>query len=112
MPDSADLPVVHGLEFRSLLILALLKRGAPMHVRELAEAVEREGFAPPGRPGKAVSDALRWEMNLGRARRLGRGTYVAGHVANVTRQRMLARVARMRSRGVHPGRKPGRDRAA
>ncbi len=96
MNNHADLPVIRGLQLRSVLVLALLGRNQPMSVAELVQAVERAGFAPPGRPGKSVADALRWEIRRGRVRRLGRDKYLAGYIASVTRHRMRARVARMR----------------
>lgn len=86
-------PVLRGLRLRSMLVLLLLERDRPMTVSELVKAVEGNGFALAGRPGKAVADALRWEVGRGRAGRLGPGIYQAGYVAKVTRHRMRARVA-------------------
>ncbi|MEY2422285.1 MAG: hypothetical protein QOI95_2352 [Acidimicrobiaceae bacterium] len=90
--------VVRGLELRSLLVLTLLGRSSqPVSVWELAEAVGEAGFAFRGRPGKAIADALRWEVARGRVVRADRGMYVAGYVAKVTRHRMRGRVAEMRN---------------
>lgn len=101
MYDDDDRPRARGLLLRSLLVLVLdARRGsAPMTVPELVEAAEQAGFAFSGRPGKAVSDALRWELERGRARRVGRGRYAAGYVAKSTRHRMQARVSAWRLGG-------------
>jgi len=97
-----ELPLIRGLDLRSLLVLILLRQGRPMVVAELVAAVTASGFALAGRPGKAVSDALRWEMGRGRVRREGRATYCPGYVAKVTRHRMQSRVAQTRNRGGTP----------
>ena len=101
MDSDNDLPVIRGLQLRSVLVLALLGRDRPMAVADLVRAVEEAGFSPPGRPGKSVADALRWEVRRGRVRRMGRDKYAGGYVANVTRHRMRARVARMRTGEVY-----------
>ncbi len=100
--ETADPPVIRGLALRSLLVLILLRRGAPSTVGQLAAEVETAGFALAGRPGKTVSDALRWEMGRGRARRVEAGLYGPGYVAKVTRHRMKLRVAETRNRGGTP----------
>ncbi|HUR49435.1 MAG TPA: hypothetical protein VMY88_07940 [Acidimicrobiales bacterium] len=101
MTNSHERPVIRGLELRYVLVLALLGWKAPLSVAELVAAVERAGFSPPGRPGKAVADALRWEVRRGRVLRAGRDKYIVGYVAKVTRYRMQTRVARMRTHGVY-----------
>jgi hypothetical protein len=85
--------ILRGIELRSLLVLVLLERRRAMTVAELVDAVDRRGFALDGRPSKAVSDALRWEVGRGRVVGVRRGVYRPGHVAKVTRHRMQARVA-------------------
>ena len=64
----------------------------------MVTAVERSGFALAGRPGKAIADALRWEVERGRVVRRERGVYAVGYVAKVTNHRMRARVAEMWNR--------------
>lgn len=91
-------PVVRGLELRSVLVLVLLQRGRPTAVPDLVAAVERWGFTFAGRPSKEVADALRWEVRRGRAVRLDRGLYGPGYVAKVTRHRMRRRLADLRRR--------------
>jgi hypothetical protein len=77
---------------RSMLVLALRRHGGPMRVSDLVDALARQGVAPPGRPGKAVSDALRWEVRRGRVRQMGRSTYVIGYVAKSSAWHMRQRV--------------------
>ena len=102
MDAAKELPHIRGLDLRSLLVLILLRQGRPMVVAELVAGVTASGFALAGRPGKAVSDALRWEMGRGRVRREGRAKYGPGYVAKSTRHRMRSRVAQTRNRGGTP----------
>ncbi|HUP86706.1 MAG TPA: hypothetical protein VM143_13665 [Acidimicrobiales bacterium] len=102
-PTTELAPRLAGLDLRSALVFLLLDRGRPIPLAELDARIRRAGFDVEGRPGKAVSDALRWEVARGRVRRLGRGIYGPGVVAKVTKHRMRARVAatpnRARTRG-------------
>jgi hypothetical protein len=93
-----------GLDLRSALVVLLLDRGRPMPLAEMDARLRRAGFVLAGRPGKAVSDALRWEVARGRVRRLGRGIYGPGVVAKSTKHRMRARVATTRNRAREPRR--------
>lgn len=97
--------VVRGKELRWVLLVVLLDRRRPMEVAEMVAAVERMGFALDGRPGKAVADALRWEVDRGRVTRRERGVYAIGSVAKVTNYRMRARVAEMWNRRNLPDRR-------
>lgn len=90
VPD--DLVEVRGTELRYLLVVVLSDAGAPLSLAEIGRRVTLRGFAVSGRPGKAISDALRWEVRRGRARRLTRGTYGPGKVAKQTRWRMRQRL--------------------
>ena len=56
-----------------------------MTVSELVDCLDHLECTPAGRPGKVVSDALRWEMRRGRVRRIGRGRYAAGRIPRSTR---------------------------
>ncbi|MEI7755783.1 MAG: hypothetical protein WCJ32_15300, partial [Actinomycetota bacterium] len=51
----------------------LLQLCGPSTVDELVTALRQWGFTVDGRPSKTVSDALRWEMEHDRVRRIGRG---------------------------------------
>jgi hypothetical protein len=53
-------------------------------IPDLIETLEYQGFGIPGRPSKMISDALRWEMRMGRARRLRRGLYGPGQMPRST----------------------------
>jgi hypothetical protein len=83
---------IGGLRLRELLVLTLLRDGAPMTVSALVAAVHERGFRIEGRPGKVVSDQLRYELARGRAHRVGRGVYVAGTVTRQARWRMQRRI--------------------
>jgi hypothetical protein len=63
---------VRGIELRYVLAMYLAQHG-PMTIYKLIDALEHQNFAIPGRPSKAVSDALRWEVRRGRVCRLRRG---------------------------------------
>jgi hypothetical protein len=61
-----------GIELRYALTLHLAQQG-PATIAELIDALTYHGFSVGGRPSKAVSDALRWEIGRGRVNRLARG---------------------------------------
>jgi hypothetical protein len=54
---------VSGTDPRYLLTAYLFDHG-PATVDELVDALAYHGFRLLGRPSKAVSDALRWELSL------------------------------------------------
>ena len=82
-----------GIVLRSALVLVLLDRGGPTTVRELVSELGRCGVVTLGRPSKAISDALRWEVGRGRVRRVSRSTYVIDRVSRQTAWRMRRRLA-------------------
>lgn len=92
------LPVASGRELRALLVLALLDSDRPLTVPQLVAAVERRGFSFAGRPGKEVSDALRWEVRRGRVWRASRGQYAAGSVAKSSRHDLRRRSAALQDK--------------
>jgi hypothetical protein len=63
-----------------------------MSVAALVTAVRARGFSIQGRPGKVVSDQLRYEVSRGRVVRVGRGLYSAGRVTRQARWRMQRRI--------------------
>jgi hypothetical protein len=85
-----------GIELRYVLTMQLLHEG-PATVAEMIEALRRQGFCFRGRPSKAVSDALRWEMGRGRVRRLGRGRYGPSSIPRGTEYRIHQRVLALRA---------------
>jgi hypothetical protein len=90
-----DLDLVSGIDLRRLLTL-YLKRHKVMTVKELVAALAADGYGPYGRPSKAVSDALRWEIPWGRVKRLRRGVYAFGRLPRSTEYRMRKGLEYMR----------------
>jgi hypothetical protein len=86
-----QLLTVSGADLRYLLTAYLVDHG-PATVDELIDALAYHGFHPSGRPSKAVSDALRWEVAHGRAVRLRRGHYRPGSMSRAVQHRIVRRV--------------------
>ena len=86
---------LHGIELRYVLTMQLSQNG-PATIIELIEALGRHRFFVRGRPSKALSDALRWEIARGRVRRLGRGLYAPGFIPHATEYRIINRVRALR----------------
>ena len=86
---------LRGIELRYTLTMQLFRHG-PATIAELAGALAFHGFAVGGRPSKAISDALRWEMAHGRVRRLGRGRYGPGWMPRGTEHRIHNRTLALR----------------
>ncbi|CPR08769.1 hypothetical protein BN971_01354 [Mycobacterium bohemicum DSM 44277] len=87
--------IIHGIELRYVLTMHLARNG-PATVAEMVDALSRQGFRVRGRPSKAVSDALRWEMGRGRVRRIGRGLYGPRGIPRSTEHRIHLRVLALR----------------
>jgi hypothetical protein len=87
---------LHGIELRYVLTLHLFQHGAAT-VTELIDVLGWHGFCVPGRPSKAVSDALRWEIGRGRVRRLRRGLYGPAYMPHATEYRIINRVRALRT---------------
>lgn len=87
---------LRGIELRYVLTMHLLLHG-PATVAELITVLDWHGFRVRGRPSKAVSDALRWELARGRVYRRGRGRYVPGYVPRATEHRIHQRVLALRA---------------
>ena len=87
---------IRGLRLRELLVLILVEQAGPMTVAQLVAAVDARNFSIEGRPGKVVSDQLRYELARSRVRRVGRGLYVAGTVTRQARWRMQRRISTLR----------------
>lgn len=84
---------IFGTELRYALIALLKSEGVVMRPAELVAGLDRLGFCVAGRPGKTVSDALRWEVRRGRVGHLGRGRYVVGRVPPTSWRRIRLRLA-------------------
>jgi hypothetical protein len=87
--------LLRGIELRYVLTMQLSQNG-PATVVELIDELDRHGFCTRGRPPKAVSDALRWEIARGRVRRLGRGVYAVAYIPHSTEYRIINRVRALR----------------
>ena len=82
-PEEAA-PLDASRRIRYVLTLHLLSSEREVELPELVEVATRAGCRFPGRPGKVVSDALRWEVRRGRVVRSGRGRYRAGRMPRST----------------------------
>jgi hypothetical protein len=88
--------ILRGIELRYVLTRHLQLSG-PMTVAALVEDLEDCGFGFVGRPSKAVSDALRWEVERDRVRRLRRGRYGPGAMPRSTEHHIRKRVQALRA---------------
>lgn len=70
------------LRYRLTLLLQDVRR--PMTVSEIVDELRRLGVDVPGRASKTISDALRWEIRKGRARRTAPATYAFGWMPEST----------------------------
>ena len=96
-PPASDAPVIRGRHLRYLVVLVLDRSGLDLSPSEIDDRIRRAGFRSPGRPGKAVSDALRWAVANGQVRKVRRGRYAARHVTKQTRHRYRRRIAAHRT---------------
>jgi hypothetical protein len=88
--------VLRGVELRYSLTMHLMHHGRAT-VNEMIEDLRARNFSVRGRASKAVSDALRWEIERGRVNRLGRGLYGPGEVPRSTEYRIRQRVLDLRA---------------
>ncbi|WP_158019305.1 hypothetical protein [Mycobacterium basiliense] len=88
--------MLRGIELRYVLTMHLSQQG-PATITEMIDVLAWHGFAVPGRASKAVSDALRWEVQRGRVYRLGRGRYGSAYIPRSTEYRILQRVLALRA---------------
>jgi hypothetical protein len=95
MCDGSLMNPLRGIELRYALTLHLYQHG-PATVTELIDVLGRHGVDVSGRPSKAVSDALRWEIGRGRVRRLRRGVYGPAYIPHATEYRIINRVRALR----------------
>jgi hypothetical protein len=91
---TSQLPL-RGTWLRYVLTHHLSVHG-PATLAELIDMLHYHGFATTGRPSKAISDALRWEMRRDRVRRRGRGQYIPGAIPRSTEYRIHQRVLALR----------------
>lgn len=86
---------LRGIELRYVLTMHLFDHGSTT-IKDLVDALSASGFRIGGRASKSVSDALRWEMEHDRVRRLGRGRYGPGWMPRATEHRIHQRVLALR----------------
>ena len=98
-PDTDTIPLktLRGTTLRYTLTRLLQLRG-PSTVDELVVALRQWGFTVDGRPSKTVSDALRWEREHDRVRKISRGLYRAGGIPSGTEHRIIRRVTFLREK--------------
>lgn len=90
MPPANTSGPLSGLDLRYVLTTYLVREG-PLNVARLVALLHRDGFEVRGRPSKAVSDALRWEVARRRVVRTSRATYAIGTIPRSTARRIRAR---------------------
>ena len=88
--------VLRGIELRYALTIYLMDHGHAS-VNEMIEDLRARNFSLRGRASKAVSDALRWEVERGRVNRLGRGLYGPAGMPRSTEYRIRQRVLDLRA---------------
>jgi len=86
---------LRGIELRYALTVTLADEG-PMSVADLHYQLTLHGLQVAGRASKSISDALRWEVRLGRVLPRGRGYYGYGEMPRATEYRMRKRVECLR----------------
>jgi hypothetical protein len=88
---------LRGIELRYVLAMHLAHNGRAT-IAEMIHALEVQGFRVPGRASKIISDALRWEAERDRVRRLRRGLYGPGNIPRSTEHRIHQRVLALRAK--------------
>jgi hypothetical protein len=94
-PDMTNSRLLRGIELRYAITEYLFQHG-PKTVTDLIDALHHQGFAFAGRPSKAISDALRWEVGRGRVYRRRRGMYGPGSMPRATEYDIHKRVLALR----------------
>ena len=93
--NTSPLKTLRGTNLRYTLT-RLLQLCGPSTVNELVAALRHWGFTVDGRPSKTVSDALRWEREHDRVRKIDRGLYRASGMPSGTEYRIIRRVSFLR----------------
>lgn len=93
MDDPLDLRRECRYDLRALLVVILVDADGPLTVAQLVGLLSSAQVELPGRPSKAVSDSLRWEICKGRVVKVGHATYCAGVVPRTTLRRLRQRAS-------------------
>jgi hypothetical protein len=88
--------VIRGIELRYALTIYLMDHGRAS-INEMIEDLRARNFSVRGRPSKAISDGLRWEIERGRVNHLGRGRYGPAGMPRSTEYRIRNRVLDLRA---------------
>src|SRR4051812_42440156 len=91
-PDDAPPPIA-GRELRYLATL-IIKALGPVDMGTIVHTIEELGVRVAGRPSKAISDGLRWEIAHQRVVRTGRSSYRLGRLPRSTEYDMRRYVER------------------
>jgi hypothetical protein len=87
--------LLRGYELRCVLTLHLFQNGVTT-VDDLIDMLDYHGFEVAGRPSKAISDALRYEIEHGRVRRIRRARYGPDEMPRATEYRIHQRALALR----------------
>jgi hypothetical protein len=80
---------LRGRELRYASLGALVRAGRPLSLPEVHRALHVSGYAVAGAtPVKRLADALGYEHDIGRARRVRRGVYEIGELTPARRRRV------------------------
>lgn len=102
---------VRGRHLRYAALGVLLRARRPMTLPEIHRGLHAAGFAIDGwHPVKQLADALGWEHEKKRARRVARGVYEVGQLSAYRRRRALREAERVP--GAQMGGGSARDRPA
>ncbi|MFT3714489.1 MAG: hypothetical protein QM774_00685 [Gordonia sp. (in: high G+C Gram-positive bacteria)] len=96
---------LHGTDLRHWVIGELRKQ-SPSSVQMLITCAAQQGLSFAGRPSKAISDAIRWELRRGRIVKTGRGVYRLGAVPRTSGRLIDIRLQRIASAAVSDAREP------
>jgi hypothetical protein len=89
---------VRGRDLRYAALGVLLRAGRPLTLPEIHRGLHAAGFAIDGwHPVKQLADALGWEHEKKRARRVARGVYEVGQLNPYRRRRALREAERVHS---------------
>jgi hypothetical protein len=92
LPDAIP---VHGARLRSAALGVLLRARHPLTLSEIHRALYLSGYRIGGRHVvKQLADALGYEHQCGRARRVSRGVYTVGQLSPARRRPALGERAR------------------
>ena len=84
---------LRGANLRYCLLTLLADAGTPRSIGELLDDLARRGLRVGGAdPHKTISDVLRYECGLGRARRVARGRFIDGYRPDTTVRRHRSRL--------------------